>query len=317
MKMQARSLEVGTLIGGFVAAAAIVALLVAAPARALQSGCTQSGATVTCTYLSDVNAFVVPDGVSTVHVVAVGGKGGNSGQTEIGALGGLGARVAGDLSVTSGEALFAVVGGNGLLGEAGANGGGQPTPASPRAAEAAARPTSARRDLICRRDWSSRAAAAEAGAATAWMAPTMPVRVALAETRATTALPDTTSHMPITTTSPRPAAPAVPREDRVQAGPVGRAAPRVAERRPRTAARATTVCSVRAAGAALCRRRVPRSAMTAGAAAAAASTAAVAGEAAASTPSGSTSLPAAAVEAARAWCQAAARSRRTRRASPR
>ena len=125
MKMQARSLEVGTLIGGFVAAAAIVALLVAAPARALQSGCTQSGATVTCTYLSDVNAFVVPDGVSTVHVVAVGGKGGNSGQTEVGALGGLGARVAGDLSVTSGEALFAVVGGNGLLGEAGANGGGQ------------------------------------------------------------------------------------------------------------------------------------------------------------------------------------------------
>ena len=55
----------------------------------------------------------------------------------------------------------------------------------------------------------------------------------------------------------------------MQAGPVGRAAPRVAERRPRTAARATTVCSVRAAGAALCRRRVPRSAMTAGAAAAA------------------------------------------------
>ena len=89
------------------------ARLVAQAAAAVPSGCTQSGLNVTCTYTTGANAFAVPDGVTTLHVVAVGGSGGST-ANEIGVTpGGFGARVTDDLSVTPGSTLYAVVGGNG------------------------------------------------------------------------------------------------------------------------------------------------------------------------------------------------------------
>jgi hypothetical protein len=80
-------------------------------------GCAQSGRNVACTYSSGSNPFTVPAGVTSIHVVAVGGKGaGNSG--------GAGAVVSGDLSVSSGSTLFAVVGANGGGQTPGGAGGG-------------------------------------------------------------------------------------------------------------------------------------------------------------------------------------------------
>jgi hypothetical protein len=52
-------------VGGF-------GLLAGASAPAKQ-GCSRSGETVTCTYMSGSNRFKVPNGVSSIHVVAVGG----------------------------------------------------------------------------------------------------------------------------------------------------------------------------------------------------------------------------------------------------
>jgi hypothetical protein len=74
---------------------------------ALSPGCSESGQTVTCTYTSGSNAFAVPPGVSSIHVVAVGGKGGVDRFFFQGA--GPGAVVSGDLSVAPGSTLFAVV----------------------------------------------------------------------------------------------------------------------------------------------------------------------------------------------------------------
>lgn len=93
------------------AAAGILTILLGQPAAApgaLPTGCTASGSTVVCTYTTGTAAFVVPSGVSTIHTVAIGGAGG-------GGTGGLGAVVSGDLSVTAGQILYAVVGANGLV----------------------------------------------------------------------------------------------------------------------------------------------------------------------------------------------------------
>ena len=57
-------------------AAAGVGGLLADQAAALPSACSQSGPTVTCTYTSGSNPFTVPAGVFSIHVVAVGGRGG-------------------------------------------------------------------------------------------------------------------------------------------------------------------------------------------------------------------------------------------------
>jgi hypothetical protein len=72
-------------------------------------------------------SFTVPSGVTTVHVVAIGGRGGKSGNA-----GGAGAQVEGNLSVSPGQLLFVEVGGNGgtAFGEneaapGGFNGGGE------------------------------------------------------------------------------------------------------------------------------------------------------------------------------------------------
>jgi uncharacterized repeat protein (TIGR01451 family) len=98
----------------------VLAAATAAPASALQSGCAQAGLTVTCTYTSGVNEFDVPKGVSSIHVVAVGGAGGASEN----ASGGFGAKVTSDFTVSAGEQLYAVVGANGFIGGGGFNGGG-------------------------------------------------------------------------------------------------------------------------------------------------------------------------------------------------
>jgi hypothetical protein len=63
--------------------------------------------------------FVVPAGVTTVHVVAVAGNGAGASATQ-----GLGAAVTADLAVTPGETLYLEVGGNGSFPVGGANGGG-------------------------------------------------------------------------------------------------------------------------------------------------------------------------------------------------
>jgi hypothetical protein len=71
--------------------------------------------------------FVVPDGITSLHVHAVGGAGGDSNQTW---PGGTGADVVADLAVTPGDSLWVLTGGNGSSSPrtAGAyNGGGAST----------------------------------------------------------------------------------------------------------------------------------------------------------------------------------------------
>jgi hypothetical protein len=81
--------------------------------------------TQTFAYTGTDQAFVVPQGVTSVQVVAVGGRGGTA---TPGGAGGAGAQVSGTLSVTPGETLYVEVGGNGgegpLFNTGGFNGGG-------------------------------------------------------------------------------------------------------------------------------------------------------------------------------------------------
>src|SRR5437763_5342101 len=58
-------------------------------------------------------AFLVPGGVRSVHVVAVGAHGGLGYRPAMGTSGGLGALVSGDVPVVPGTTLFVEVGGNG------------------------------------------------------------------------------------------------------------------------------------------------------------------------------------------------------------
>jgi hypothetical protein len=79
----------------------------AAPApHALAAG----PATQTFTFTGAEQQFTVPAGVSSIHVVLIGGRGGAYGSL---AAGGMGARVEGDLAVSPGMQLFIEVGGNG------------------------------------------------------------------------------------------------------------------------------------------------------------------------------------------------------------
>jgi hypothetical protein len=99
-------------------------------------GVSPAAAATTTTALSPVtftsvgeHAFRVPAGVFSIHVVAIGGKGGGLPDT---APGGAGARVEGDLAVRPGQILYAEVGGAGAtateqswsLAAGGDNGGG-------------------------------------------------------------------------------------------------------------------------------------------------------------------------------------------------
>lgn len=77
-------------------------------------------------------AFTVPDGVTSLHVVAIGGKGGNGEAPGLNGAGGYGAMVTTDLQVPQGvHTLYVDVGGNGgsaagslIAGAGGVNGGG-------------------------------------------------------------------------------------------------------------------------------------------------------------------------------------------------
>jgi uncharacterized repeat protein (TIGR01451 family) len=95
------------------------ALIAAAPAYALPPECTQPGGStqVTCTYAdpSSTPTFAVPDGVTSVHVVAIGGKGGSAPTADgTGVVpGGFGARVEGNIAVTPGQTLYLAIGWDG------------------------------------------------------------------------------------------------------------------------------------------------------------------------------------------------------------
>ena len=54
------------------------AALPAAAAAAPPPGCTQSGETVSCSYSAGVQRITIQAGVSSVHVPAVGGEGGEA-----------------------------------------------------------------------------------------------------------------------------------------------------------------------------------------------------------------------------------------------
>lgn len=107
---------------------AAVALAPAATAATPDSGST--------TYVSTgaEQTFVVPDGVNSINVLAVGGRGGSGalGSTR----GGFAASVDADLDVTPGQTLYVEVGGNGQDGslsavaQGGFNGGGRGLPSS-------------------------------------------------------------------------------------------------------------------------------------------------------------------------------------------
>ncbi|HZO78399.1 MAG TPA: hypothetical protein VFB39_10170, partial [Solirubrobacteraceae bacterium] len=91
--------------------AAIGAAAVPAAASALQSNCSQSGATVTCTYFSvgSEQTFAVPAGLGHVTITAVGAPG------DLG--GGNGANVRATVPVKVGTSkLYVEVGGTGSSG---------------------------------------------------------------------------------------------------------------------------------------------------------------------------------------------------------
>ena len=89
------------------------ALLPGQARAALPTDCSQSGNTVTCTYMTQGESqFVDPNGVGSVTATVVGAQGGPYGD------GGLGAQASGTLAVTPGETLYLevdVLGGAGSL----------------------------------------------------------------------------------------------------------------------------------------------------------------------------------------------------------
>jgi hypothetical protein len=86
------------------------------------SAAPSSGTTIVTTIFNTTGGeqtFAVPDGVTSLDVVAVGGRGGN-GQ----GVGGFGAVATAGLAVTPGQIIFIEVGGNGALGGSGGETGG-------------------------------------------------------------------------------------------------------------------------------------------------------------------------------------------------
>ena len=94
----------------------VVDSVVMSSAVVASPGCAQSGSTTTCTYLftGTDQTFVVPQGVTSLQVVLIGGHGGSAepGGPHTGP-GGSGAVVAGTLPVAGGTTLYVDVGGNG------------------------------------------------------------------------------------------------------------------------------------------------------------------------------------------------------------
>ena len=118
----------GLVAGGCVVALGLPAEALAAAPCGTNGVLSTTGLTATCSYTTTgEDTFAVPTGVGSVHVVAVGGRGG--GRTGGRPAGGLGARVTADLVVAGGELLYVEVGGNGgpvtnPNGDSGSGGGG-------------------------------------------------------------------------------------------------------------------------------------------------------------------------------------------------
>ena len=108
-------------------------LLGAAPAQA---------ATQTFLFTGAEQTFKVPGGVTSIHVIAIGGGGGSSS-----GIGGVASQVTGDLTVTPGQTLYVEVGGrgqdSGSGGAGGFNGGGSGTAGGGGASDIRTSPRSA------------------------------------------------------------------------------------------------------------------------------------------------------------------------------
>jgi Ca2+-binding RTX toxin-like protein len=92
-------------------AAALLGVVAVDPARAQAPSCSTSAGTTTCTFASigAEDSFIVPAGVGSIEVVAVGAPGAVA--ETFGGAAGRGARVAGELTVTPGQVLYVNVGG--------------------------------------------------------------------------------------------------------------------------------------------------------------------------------------------------------------
>ncbi len=104
-----------------------LAFALAAPSKA------PAAVTETFAYTGGEQIFIVPAGITSVEILAVGGKGAQGGDTSFGGGNpgdpGFGARVTGTLAVAPGDVLYLEVGGNGTVGgltpgSGGFNGGG-------------------------------------------------------------------------------------------------------------------------------------------------------------------------------------------------
>jgi hypothetical protein len=117
-------------------AAAVAAALAPAGVALAEPSCTTAAGTTTCVFpsIGAEQTFVVPDRVTSVHVVAHGAAGATSVFGRAG--GGRGAVVSGDLAVTGGDVFYVEVGGGATVGsrcypgqpcDGGFNGGGSST----------------------------------------------------------------------------------------------------------------------------------------------------------------------------------------------
>jgi hypothetical protein len=79
-------------------------------------------------YTGAEQAWTVPSGVSSIHVFAVGGRGGDGGGFSLHGPGGRSSLVAADLPVQPGQTLYVEVGGDGTFSTPGFNGGGLGSP---------------------------------------------------------------------------------------------------------------------------------------------------------------------------------------------
>ena len=117
-RMSARAVGVLAATAGLLGLCAVA--LAGSAAAAPTVGCTPTAGATTCefAYTGAEQSFTVPAGISSVHVLAQGGIGD-------GPVGGGGALVEADLTVTPGDTLYVEVGGSGQDG--GFNGGGAGT----------------------------------------------------------------------------------------------------------------------------------------------------------------------------------------------
>ena len=90
--------------------AALLLAYSASPTHAAAESCSTTSGPSTCTFASTgaEDTFEVPEGVSTIHVVATGAPGGVG---YLGGRAGRGARVGADLAVSPGQTLYVNVGG--------------------------------------------------------------------------------------------------------------------------------------------------------------------------------------------------------------